>query len=135
MYRFTALGVVILALVGLSFGLVKCGRDAERAEVAVEDAQAATVAAQAGAETNAVIAEQTDTFGARRVVLIQEANDAAIEIEAHAGADQLVDAGLARLLVCRVERVRGDAPAHCDAGGDRPDAIASGEPVPSWAPS
>lgn len=96
---------------------------------ALSDARDTAAAGEANAHVGARVNEAGGRLGQAGMRTAQEAADARREIERHAapaqagtvGAGALVDPGLSRPLLCRIERLRGNAegPACADAAAHR----------------
>lgn len=128
-------------IVGMAYG---AGGERARHEAELAQASANAGASEVNAETTNDVAQATDRLGGEVSRTNREAADARLAINAHdtppppglAGKRTRIDPALARIALCRVERVRGlaETPA-CSSARDPVDAELGNEPVPSRPPA
>lgn len=134
-WRLIALFSIISLAVGVA-GMIY-GAGGERERLANEAAQAAANASatEVNAATGGAVAEATDNLAAENLRLTREAASARRALDAYSrsnpppagtvGKDARIDPALARIAVCRIERLRRSPPS---AGCDRPADPANLEP-------
>lgn len=141
--------MIVLAILAAGFAWVvgmAYGAGGERARNEAALAQAHANAGASATNTNVAgdVGRAADRLGVEATRNTREAATARLEINAHdtppppglAGNRTRIDPALARIAICRIERVRGNAEAPaCSSATDRVDAEPGNEPVPSRSPA